>query len=152
MVVARSPEGGRQLRTLGTLPLPRNPLRLQAGRDSLRGTWCGGRGSVSSADQVIAVDNCSSDEAADREDQLSDEGGEKENELHQRIEEVKAGSNEDPSQTEKRPQETPYPEHGMSMGCSRAIWVAQVALAASDRRKDRNDHDRNDDREAALSA
>lgn len=101
---------------------------------------------------VIAVDNCSSDEVADREDQLSDEGGEKENELHQRIEEVKAGSNEDPSQTEERPQETPYPEHGKSMGCWRATWVAQVALAASDRRKDCNDHDRNDDREAALSA
>ena len=101
-------------------PLPRNPLRLQAGRDSLLGAWRGGWGGASSADQVVEVDDRSSDQAANHKDQLSGEGGEQEDELHQRIEEVEAGGGKDPRQPKERSHQTSYPEHTKSMGCLRA--------------------------------
>ena len=43
--------------------------------------------------------------------------GEQEDELHQRIEEVEAGSHEDPRQPKDRTHQTSYPEHTRSMGC-----------------------------------
>lgn len=141
-----------QLPALGHLPLPRNPLRLQASRDSLLGAWCGGWGGVSTTDLVVDVDDQPSDQAANRKDQLSGEGGEQEDELHQRIEEIEAGGNKDPRQPKDRTHQASYPEHTRSLDYSRASKVARAVLVAADRRQDRNDHNRNDDREAALGA
>ena len=69
---------------------------------------------------MVEVDDRSSDQAANRKDQLSGEGGEQEDELHQRIEEIEAGGNKDPRQSKERPHQTSYPEHTKSMGCFRA--------------------------------
>jgi len=129
MVSAEDPSGACQIRgavdcrvhgrllALGHLPLPRHPRRLQAGRYALLGVRCGGRGGVSTTDLVVGVDDRSSDQAANRKDQLGGEGGEQEDELHQRIEEVEAGGNKDPRQSKERSHQTSYPEHTRSMGC-----------------------------------
>lgn len=69
---------------------------------------------------MVEVDDRSSDEAANRKDQLGGEGSEQEEELYQRIEEIEAGGNKDPCQSKERPHQTSYPEHTRSMGCFRA--------------------------------
>ena len=66
---------------------------------------------------MVGVDDRSSDQAANRKDQLGGEGGEQEDELHQRIEEVEAGGHEDPRQSKDRTHQASYPEHTQSMGC-----------------------------------
>jgi hypothetical protein len=118
--VAQSPEGLSSLPALDPLPLPRNPCRLQAGRDALLCAWCGGWGGVSTTDLVVGVDDRSSDQAANRKDQLGGKGGEQEDELYQRIEEIKAGGDKDPRQTKDRPHQTSYPEHTRSLNHRRA--------------------------------
>jgi hypothetical protein len=86
MVRAEAPSGACQIRgavawgasplpALGALPLPRHPRWLQAGRDALLGAWCGGWGGVSTTDLVVGVDDRSSDQAANRKDQLGGECG-----------------------------------------------------------------------------
>jgi hypothetical protein len=105
---------------LCALPLPNHPLRLQAGRDALLGAWCGGWGGVSTTDLVVDVDDQPSDQAANRKDQLSGKCGEQEDELDQRIEEIKAGGDKDPRQTKDCPYETSCPEHTRSLDYPRA--------------------------------
>ena len=87
MVSAEAPSGACQIRgavdcrvdgrllALGRLPLPCNPRRLQAGRDALLGAWCGGWGGISTTDLVVGVDDRSSDQAANRKDQLGGKCG-----------------------------------------------------------------------------
>ena len=55
---------------------------------------------------MVDVDDQPSDQATNRKDQLGGEGGEHEDELHQRIEEVEAGGGKDPRQTKDRPHQT----------------------------------------------
>ncbi len=69
---------------------------------------------------MVGVDDRSSDQAANRKDQLGGEGGEQEDELYQRIEEIEAGGGEDPRQPKDRPHQTSYPEHTRSLDYSRA--------------------------------
>ena len=105
---------------LRALPLPRHPRRLQTDRDALLGAWCGGWGGVSATDLVVGVDDRSSDQAANRKDQLGGKGGEQEDELYQRIEEINAGGDKDPRQTKDCPYETSCPEHTRSLTHPRA--------------------------------
>ncbi len=69
---------------------------------------------------MVEVDDRSSDQAANRKDQLGGKGGEQEDELYQRIEEIEAGGDKDPRQTKDCPYETSYPEHTRSLDYSRA--------------------------------
>ena len=69
---------------------------------------------------MVGVDDQPSDQAANRKDQLGGKGGEQEDELDQRIEEIEAGGGKDPRQTKDRPHQTPYPEHPRSLDYARA--------------------------------
>jgi len=105
---------------LRAISLPRNPRRLQAGRDALPCAWCSGWRGASTTDLVVGVDDRSSDQAANRKDQLGGECGEQEDELYQRIEEIKAGGDKDPRQSKDCPYETSCPEHTRSLTHPRA--------------------------------
>jgi len=69
---------------------------------------------------VVGVDDQPGDQAADRKDQLGGKGGEQEDELYQRIEEIEAGGGEDPHQSKDCPYETSCPEHTRSLNHRRA--------------------------------
>jgi hypothetical protein len=108
-------KGASPLPALGALPLPRNPLRLQPSRDSLCGAWCGGRSGVSSADQVVGVDDRSGDQAANREDQLGGEEGERPEQLEDRERGPEEGGHEDSDPAKERSEDGTDPQHEGSM-------------------------------------
>ena len=109
-----------QLPALGHLPLPRHPGRLQAGRDVLLGAWCRGWGGVSTTDLVVDVDDQPGDQAANGKDHLGGEGGEQEDELHQRKKEIDAGGHKDPHPAKEHSEDGADPQHGVSMRRRRA--------------------------------
>ena len=69
---------------------------------------------------MVDVDDRSSDQAANRKDQLGGKGGEQEDELYQRIEEIEAGGHEDPDPAEERSENGTDPQHEGSMRWLRA--------------------------------